>query len=88
MNECTVHLVRFTIEIYHDARSYKRQTENIPVYNIKSPSIHPSIYATTAPSGPWSPSQDASIRLYSQLFSSILLSPAVVVHPSELHPPI
>ena len=39
-------------------------------------------------SGPWPPSQDASIHLYLQLFSSILLSPAVVVHPSEPHPPI
>jgi len=29
-----------------------------------------------------------SIHLYSQLFSSILMSPAVVVHPSEPHPPI
>ena len=48
----------------------------------------PSIYGSTAPSGSWPPSQDASIHLYSQLFSSILLSPAVVVHPSEPHPPI
>ena len=36
-------------------------------------SIHPSIYGATAPSRPWPPSQDASIHLYSQLFSSILL---------------
>jgi len=48
----------------------------------------PSIYGATVPSGPWPPSQDASIHLYSQLFSSILLSPAVIVHPSEPHPPI
>jgi hypothetical protein len=53
-----------------------------------SSTIHPSIYGTTAPSGPWPPSQDASIHLYSQLFSSTLLSPAVVVHPSEPHPSI
>ena len=38
----------------------------------------PFIYGATAPSGPWPPSQDASIHPYFQLFSSILLSPAVV----------
>jgi hypothetical protein len=32
--------------------------------------IRPSIYGATAPSGPWPPSHDASIPLYSQLFSS------------------
>jgi len=48
----------------------------------------PSIYGATAPSGLWPPSQDASIHLYPQLFSSILLHPAVVVHPSEPHRPI
>jgi len=50
--------------------------------------VHLSIHGATAPSGPWSPPQDASIHLYSQLFSSILLSPAAVVHPSEPHLPI
>jgi len=50
--------------------------------------FHQSIHGATAPSGPWPPSQDASIHLYSQLFSSFLLSTAVVVHPSEPHPPI
>ena len=48
--------------------------------------IYPSIHVATVPSGPWPPSQDASIHPYSQLFSSILLSPAVVVHPSEYQP--
>ena len=48
----------------------------------------PSIYGATAPSGPWPPSQDASIHPYFQLFSSILLSPAVVMHSSGPHPPI
>jgi len=47
-----------------------------------------SIYVATAPSGPWPPSQDASIHPYFQLFSSVLLSPAAVMHPSGLHPPI
>ena len=50
--------------------------------------IHPSIHGARASSGSWPFSQDASIHLYSQLLSSILLSPAVVVHPSEPHPPI
>jgi len=38
---------------------------------------HPSIYGATAPNGPRPPSYDASIHLYSQLFSSIFLFPAV-----------
>ena len=46
----------------------------------KSYIFHPSIYGATAPSGPWPPSQDVSIHLYLQLFSSILLSPAVLFH--------
>jgi len=50
--------------------------------------LNESIHGATAPSEPWPPSQDASIHFYSQLFSSILLSPAVVMHPSEPHPPI
>jgi len=32
-----------------------------PVLNVAS--IHPSIYGATAPSGPWPPSQDASIQM-------------------------
>ena len=58
------------------------------LWNLITYGIYPSIYGTTAPSRPWPPSQDASIHLYSQLFSSILLSPVVVMHPSEPHPPI
>ena len=46
----------------------------------------PSIYGATAPSGSWPPSQDASIHPYIKLFSSILLSPAAVMHPSGPHP--
>ena len=52
------------------------------------PSIHPSIYDATAPSGPWPRSKDASIHSFFQLFSYILLSPAIVMHPSGPHPPI
>ena len=44
--------------------------------------FHTSIYGATAHSGPWPPSQGASIHPCFHLFSSILLSPAVVMHPS------
>ena len=61
----------------HDAYSYCR---------INHP-FH-SICGATAPPGPWPPSYDAPSYLYFQLFSSILLLPAVVMHPSGPHPPI
>jgi len=48
----------------------------------------PSTHGATAPSGPWPPSQNTSIHPYFQLFSSILLYPATVIHPSGPHPPI
>jgi len=57
-----------------------RSTEEVP--------RQPSIYDATAPSGPWPPSSDASSHPYFQLFSSIFLSPAAVMHPSRPRPPI
>ena len=47
-----------------------------------------SMYGATAPSRPWPPSKLASTRLCFQLFSSILLLPAAVMHPSEPRLPI
>jgi len=60
----------------------------VSVERIQTDQIHPSIHGNTAPSRPWPPSEDTSIHPYLQLYSSILLSPAVVEHPSEPHPPI
>ena len=42
--------------------------------NNEEGQTHPSICGSTAPSGPWPPSQDVSIHPYFQLFSSILSS--------------
>ena len=51
---------------------------------------HPfhSIHDATALPGPWPAPQDASIQPYFQLFSSTLLSPAAVTHPSGPQPSI
>jgi hypothetical protein len=48
---------------------------NTPV--VSSTFLFHSIYGTTAPPGPWSPSEDASILLYLLLFSSILFFPRI-----------
>ena len=67
-------------------KKFTHPWRNSPVPGL----LHPyhSIYGATVPSGPWPPSQDASIHPYFQLFSSILLSTAVVMHPSGQQPPI
>jgi len=47
-----------------------------------------SMYGATAPSGPWTPSKRASTRPCFQLFSSIPLLLAAVMHSSEPRLPI
>ena len=59
---------------------------SIPL-SVPPPSLH-SMYGATAPSGPWPPSKCASTRPCFQLFSSILLLPTAVMHPSEPRLPI
>jgi hypothetical protein len=53
-----------------------------PSVSFCDPSIHPSMYGATAPSGAWPPSKRASTRPCFRLFSSILLLLAAVVNPS------
>ena len=48
--------------------------------------FHPSVYGTTAPSGPWPPSIGASILLYPQLVSTILIFVGSVMHSSGRQP--
>ena len=55
---------------------------------LTHPSIHPSIYGATAPSGPWPPLEDTSILLCLLLVSSILVFLVSVMCHSGQHPPI
>jgi hypothetical protein len=53
-----------------------------------SKSIHPLIYGAATPSGPWPPSEEASILLYLLLVPTILLLLLSVMCSSGRHPPI
>jgi hypothetical protein len=50
-------------------------------------SLFHSFYGATAPSGPWLPSEDATILLPLLLVSSILVFLGSVMCPSERRPP-
>jgi hypothetical protein len=63
---------------YLEQWSFLKQNQLVGLFN-------PSMYGATAPSGPWPPSKDASIRPYFQLLSSILVSLVSVVSPSGQH---
>ena len=61
---------------------------NCGVNSLRNIFPFPSLYGTTAPFGPWPPSEDASILPCLLLVSSILLFLGSVLYPSGRCPPI
>jgi hypothetical protein len=74
--------IRCEIQCDHVVYAACRGTSSI------HPSIHPSTYGATAPSGPWPPSEDASILLCLPFVTSVLVYLESVTCPSGRRPPI
>ena len=65
----------------------KNVTDYLRKQEAEAMYVHPSMYAATAPSGPWPSSKGASILLCPQLVSSNLVFVGSVMQVSGQRPP-